>query len=140
MSQPGEHNSGEETDYDRLHGSQDTPATPAAVPPPFTQLGPEDIDPATEQQRLRAADTLQQERMALLINHLCAFRQGSEDADWDGDAYEALTRIPGLSMGPLAKMIGHAAAVRLQLDDFEAAQTAIQAKLDAVTFERNRLR
>ncbi|KAJ1398501.1 hypothetical protein B484DRAFT_438394, partial [Ochromonadaceae sp. CCMP2298] len=132
MSQPGEQNSGEETEHNRLHGSQETPANPAAaIPPPFTQRGPEDIDPALEQQRLHTADTLQQERMALLIDHLRAFRQGPEDADWDGDAYEALTRIPGLSLGPLAQMIGHAAAVPLQLDDFEAAQIAVQAKLDA---------
>jgi hypothetical protein len=72
MSQPGEQNSGGETDNDRLHGSQETPATPAAVPSPFTQLGPEDIDPATEQQRLRAADTLRQERIALLSPSGCA--------------------------------------------------------------------
>ncbi|KAJ1396314.1 hypothetical protein B484DRAFT_472316, partial [Ochromonadaceae sp. CCMP2298] len=140
MSQSSEQNPGGETEHHRLHGSQDTPATPAAaVPPPFTQLGPEDVNPATEQERMHAADKIQQERMAELIGHLRDFRQGPEHADWDGDAYEALTRIPGLSLGPLTQMIGHASAARLQLDDFEAAQIAMQAKLDAVTFERNRL-
>ncbi|KAJ1386269.1 hypothetical protein B484DRAFT_410265, partial [Ochromonadaceae sp. CCMP2298] len=95
-------------------------------------LGPEDVNPATEQQRLHAANTLQQERMAELIDHLRAFRQGGpEHADWDGDAYEALIRIPGLSLGPLTQMIGPASAARLPLDDFEAAQIAMQAKLDA---------
>jgi hypothetical protein len=139
MSQPGGENSGG-SEHDRLPGSQETPQTPSAAPPPFTQINPEtDNDPTAEQRRLHEADTLQQERMATLIGHLRAFRQGPEHADWDGDAYEALTRIPGLALGPLAEMIGHGAEIRTRLDHFKESQSDLQDRLDAATFECRRL-
>ncbi|KAJ1391802.1 hypothetical protein B484DRAFT_408635, partial [Ochromonadaceae sp. CCMP2298] len=78
--------------------------------------------------------------MAKLLAHLQAFRQGPEVAGWDADAYELLTQIPGLALGPLAEMLAHGAAVREQLDDFTAQQTNLTAQLAAAVKERDTLR
>jgi hypothetical protein len=117
MSISGEENSGE-TAINRLQGSQDTPLSPAVAPPPFTQRPPEEFQPSEEQQLEHDADNLQQEKTAALIGHLSAFHQNPEHANWDVEAYDALTRSPGLALGPLADMLSQGAAIRLQLDEF----------------------
>jgi hypothetical protein len=126
MSSEGNENTGE-TANDRLQGSQETPLSPAVAPPPLTQRPPEEFQPSEEQQLQHAADTLQQEKMAALIGHLSAFRQGPEHVDCDVEAYDALTRIPGLALGPLADMLSKGAAIRLQLDKFISSQATMRS-------------
>jgi hypothetical protein len=43
--------------------------------------------------------------MASLLSHIQAFREGPEIEGWDADAYEVLTQIPGLALGPLSTML-----------------------------------
>jgi hypothetical protein len=78
--------------------------------------------------------------MAALIGHFSAFRQGPEHTDWDVEAYDALTRIPGLALGPLADMLSQGAEIRLQLDEFTSSQATMWSQLNSMTMERDRLK
>jgi hypothetical protein len=125
---------------DRLVGDMDTPVSPILAPPPLTQAAPEIFVPTEQQRLLHEADKLQQERVAALLHHVAGFRNGPEDENWDIDAYEKLTQIPGVALAPLAEMMQHGAAIRSQLEFFRAAQSDLEARLTAMTKERDTLR
>ncbi|KAJ1407849.1 hypothetical protein B484DRAFT_403703 [Ochromonadaceae sp. CCMP2298] len=140
MSSADDQNTGE-TANNRIN-EQGTPASPGPNLPPFTQAapGPETFVP-TEEQRLRhEQDALQQTKMSTLLGHIQAFRQGPEIEGWDAEAYEMLTRIPGLALGPLTTMLSHGAAVKDQLKDFEILQADLADQLKTATAERDSLR
>jgi hypothetical protein len=139
MAANDEQNTGGSQSDNRLAGSTETPVSPILAPPPFTQVAPEIFVPSEEQRQLHERDALQQQRVADLLHHLAGFRNGPEDENWDSDAYEKLTQIPGIALEPLGVMMGHGAAIRSQLEYFQTAQTDLTAQLAAMTKERNRL-
>ncbi|KAJ1382726.1 hypothetical protein B484DRAFT_411370 [Ochromonadaceae sp. CCMP2298] len=140
MSSADDQNSGEMAN-NRIN-EQGTPASPGPNLPPFTQAapGPETFVPTEEQRLLHEQDALHQAKMSALLDHIQAFRQGPEIEGWDADAYEMLTRIPGLALGPLNTMLSHGAAVKDQLKDFEVLQADLTAQLKTATTERDSLR
>ncbi|KAJ1423548.1 hypothetical protein B484DRAFT_465002, partial [Ochromonadaceae sp. CCMP2298] len=139
MAENDEQNTGGSQSDNRFAGSSETPVSPTLAPPPFTQVAPEIFVPSEEQRQLHAQDALQQQRVADLLHHLAGFRNGPEDENWDSDAYEKLTQIPGIALEPLGVMLGHGSAIRSQLVYFQTAQADLTAQLAAVTRERDRL-
>ncbi|KAJ1419432.1 hypothetical protein B484DRAFT_400184, partial [Ochromonadaceae sp. CCMP2298] len=71
---------------------------------------------------------------------LTVIADGPEIEGWDADAYELLTQIPGLALGPLNTMLSHGAAVREQLEHYNSLQDDLTTQLKAATAERDTLR